>query len=88
MKKAGMGKRMTFLTCSGMVFLTVLFAVRDAGAAEKKTLKIVDPAYKAALVVAGTPLRSSNGMNFDDRGNLLVAHIASSRISGSDPLIY
>ena len=81
MKRAGIGKRVTFLTCAGMVIWMILFTFHDAGAAEKKAIKIVDPAYKATLVVAGTPLRSSNGMNFDVEGNLLVAHISSSRIS-------
>ena len=71
----------SLLNCLMLTVLLLLHMITYAGAVEEKTLKVVDPAYKATNVVPGTPLRGSNGMNFDDEGNLLVGHVNNSRIS-------
>jgi sugar lactone lactonase YvrE len=78
--KASLVKRFLLVSFCAALCLVALAPPHTWGA-ETKAIKVVDPAYKAALVVPGTPLRASNGMNFDDEGNLLVAHISSSRIS-------
>ena len=62
----------------------ILFAAPAAVAQvspANKTPHVAASGYRATAIIKGTPLRGSNGMNFDDEGRLLVGHIMSSRVS-------
>jgi sugar lactone lactonase YvrE len=82
MKRSGIQKFFGSGALLGVMAM-LAFGISPAGAKEPqpKTPRVVAKDYRAAVVFKGTPLRGSNGMNFDAAGRLLVTHVMSSRVS-------